>query len=180
MGYPTIKLTSFDGIGRENPIRLALHMAGIPFEDERLSREEWDSYRSQAPFGQSPIMFVNGTIYAQSSALLRYVGNIAGLLPANPILAMAVDEIVAGVDSFFTTFMFAVNSNLEESIGRHISSDTYLSLFSTLNQLSSQQTKGFAVGDQLTIADLALFGLVDSVKHGQGYCYRQQLIIVLK
>jgi hypothetical protein len=36
LAMPHLKLTYFDAPGRAEPIRLALRMAGLPFEDERL------------------------------------------------------------------------------------------------------------------------------------------------
>ncbi|GKY96608.1 hypothetical protein MPSEU_000620400 [Mayamaea pseudoterrestris] len=72
---PSIKLTYFDIAGRAEPIRLALVLSNTPFDDERLSREEWQSFKPKTPYGQLPVMTIdNGEPMAQSMALLRYVG----------------------------------------------------------------------------------------------------------
>ena len=52
---PKLKLTYFDFHGgRGEPARLALSMAGIPFEDDRVSPSEWERRKPNTPFGTRP------------------------------------------------------------------------------------------------------------------------------
>lgn len=55
---PKLKLTYFDIKARAEPTRLALHIAGIPFEDVRLSHDAWkanSALKASTPFGQIPV-----------------------------------------------------------------------------------------------------------------------------
>ena len=67
---PKITLTYFDFAGsRGEECRLALHLAGVPFEDERLKGSAWQSRKASAPFGALPVLTVEGhSPIAQSNA----------------------------------------------------------------------------------------------------------------
>jgi prostaglandin-H2 D-isomerase / glutathione transferase len=77
------KLTYFDFSGsRGEECRLALYLAGIPFDDERLSRAQWDDRKASAPFGALPILTVEGRPpLGQSNAILTLIGSQHGLHP---------------------------------------------------------------------------------------------------
>jgi len=49
--YPKIKLTYFDIEGVAEPIRLALVLSGIPFEDHRIKFDEWPAMKPTTPYG---------------------------------------------------------------------------------------------------------------------------------
>lgn len=55
MATPKLKLTYFNIKARAEPTRLALHIAGIPFEDVRLKHEEWPALKGSFPLGQVPV-----------------------------------------------------------------------------------------------------------------------------
>jgi len=80
------KLTYFDFAGgRGEPIRIALHAAGIPFEDIRLSFAEFSKMRQDTPFNALPVFEIDGVAVTQSNALCRYIGKMAGLYPADDL-----------------------------------------------------------------------------------------------
>ena len=61
-----LKLTYFDFHGgRGEPIRLALAIGGVAFEDHRFSFAEFPEIRKTAPFGQVPTLEVDGLIVTQ-------------------------------------------------------------------------------------------------------------------
>ncbi|MGL5146864.1 MAG: glutathione S-transferase N-terminal domain-containing protein, partial [Plesiomonas shigelloides] len=69
----SIKLSYFDvDGGRGEPIRIALHAAGIPFEDFRFSYSDFAEVRKTTPLNQVPTVTLDGVQLTQSSALLRY------------------------------------------------------------------------------------------------------------
>ena len=70
---PQLKLSYFDFHGgRAEPIRLALAIGGIAFEDHRFTFPEFAEVRKTVPFGQVPVMHVDGVQVTQSDAMLRY------------------------------------------------------------------------------------------------------------
>ena len=52
---PKLKLIYFNIKARAEPTRLALHIAGIPFEDVRIKHEEWPALKGSMPLGQVPV-----------------------------------------------------------------------------------------------------------------------------
>ena len=55
------KLTYFDFSGsRGEECRLALHVAGVEFEDNRISREAWQILKPSTPYGAVPILETPG------------------------------------------------------------------------------------------------------------------------
>ena len=66
-------------------------------QDTRVHFSEWAAMKSTTPFGQLPLMTVDGKQYAQSGAMLQFAGKLSGLLPKDPYKALRVDEAV-GLD----------------------------------------------------------------------------------
>ena len=98
-----IKLTYFNIQGVAEKVRLALVLAGIPFVDERVPFDKWGALKPTTPYGQLPLMEINGgKPIAQSEAMLRYVGSLATakgvpLYPtADPDRLLAIEEAGGG------------------------------------------------------------------------------------
>ena len=70
-----MKLTYFNLKGRAELSRLILAEAGVDYEDCRLERDEWAQFkeRSFAPFGQLPVLEVDGVVVAQSNSISRFL-----------------------------------------------------------------------------------------------------------
>jgi prostaglandin-H2 D-isomerase / glutathione transferase len=94
MGKP--KLTYFDApVSRGEECRIALHVAGIDFEDHRIKREEWPSLKPKTPFGGLPLLEIPGhPVLAQSNAILGLIGRRHGLLPKDDLEAARHDAIM--------------------------------------------------------------------------------------
>jgi prostaglandin-H2 D-isomerase / glutathione transferase len=77
------KLTYFDApVSRGEECRLALHLAGIEFEDVRVKPPEWAAHKAAAPFGAVPTYEEPGKpVLAESNAILVYIGRRGGLHP---------------------------------------------------------------------------------------------------
>lgn len=57
-----MKLIYFDLYGRAEPMRMLLNHAKIEFEDVRIQREEWPSFKADNPdleFGQLPTLVLD-------------------------------------------------------------------------------------------------------------------------
>ena len=82
---------------RAETSRLALFIGGIEFEDLRPSREEIAKMKTDGtfPFGQFPILVVDGKKVAHTGGIARFFGKLAGLYPRDDDFAAAkVDEVI--------------------------------------------------------------------------------------
>src|SRR3954463_4414596 len=79
------KLTYFDApVSRGEECRLALHLAGIDFEDVRVKGADWPAVKAGTPYGSVPILEMPGRPpLAHSNAILVMIGRLHGLHPAD-------------------------------------------------------------------------------------------------
>jgi glutathione S-transferase len=91
-----LKLTYFDFAGsRGEEVRLALALAGVPFEDNRIDRGTFAARKSEFPFGAVPVLEVAGRgTFGQSNAILRLIGRSYGLHPEDPFEAARHDALM--------------------------------------------------------------------------------------
>lgn len=164
-----LTLTYVDQAGRAEPIRLALFIGGIAFEDERIVQDEVAIRKGLQllPFDQLPVLEVNGEWLAQSFPILRYAGTLAGngLYPAHDSLAAArVDEILSALDAFdseHTQPLIREKDLLAQAeMARQLSMEAIPKLLTFLDARVGASSGAFACGDTLTVADLAIFSLV--------------------
>ncbi|MBM4343974.1 MAG: glutathione S-transferase family protein [Deltaproteobacteria bacterium] len=95
----SLSLTYFDFDGsRGLECRLALTLAGVPFDDVRVTRDQWAALRAHVPFGALPVLADGDRTIAQSVAILGYVGRAHGLHPADPWTAAEHDALMLSVE----------------------------------------------------------------------------------
>jgi glutathione S-transferase len=166
---PSYKLTyfNFDG-GRGEPIRIALHAAGIEFEDERLSFEQFSEMRHSTPFNALPVLSVDGADISQTNSLLRYVGKLANLYPTDNLQALYCDEVMSVLEDINhkvgqTLFM----QGDELRLAREKLVDGWLPVFvKGLGKLLARVGGQYFADNQLTVADLKAFVQVRSLRSG--------------
>ena len=95
--YPSLKLTYFDDTkGRNELVRLIFAVGQVPYEDELIGLPEYlDRRDGQAlPWGQLPVLTIDGRVFGQSCALARYAAKLAGLYPSDALDALTSDAVV--------------------------------------------------------------------------------------
>ena len=87
---------------RAEVLRVSLFIKDIPFEDIRVSREEFIHMiktgflpnGKRSPFHQLPVMEVDGEIIGQTGAIARYCGKISNLYADDMLKAAKIDQII--------------------------------------------------------------------------------------
>src|SRR4051812_25230866 len=79
------RLIYFDApVSRGEECRLALHLAGIDFEDARIKGADWPAMKEQTPYGALPVLELPGRPpLAHSNAILVMIGRLHGLHPSD-------------------------------------------------------------------------------------------------
>jgi glutathione S-transferase len=154
------KLTyfDFDG-GRAEPIRIAFHVAGIEFEDNRLSFAEFSEMRQSTRFNSVPVLDIDGAAVTQSNALCRYVGKMAGLYPADDLQALYCDEVLGALEDVMHHVVRTFGLEGDElRAAREAFADGWLSIYLRgLDQLLARGGGKFFADNGLTVADLKAF-----------------------
>ncbi|EGZ28033.1 hypothetical protein PHYSODRAFT_466681 [Phytophthora sojae] len=170
---PKLKLTYFPFPGRAEPIRLALFIGGIPFEDERIGAGELEQRRSSLPFNQLPVLDVDGEVISQALAILRYAGTLGGLYsPRDFKEALRIDEVFSLVDEFYSSCTwnasyFEKDPEKQMKLRATLAEDTLPKTLDYLEKRVARWNGSFAVGERLTVADLAIYSLLWTFKSGR-------------
>ena len=157
---PLYKLTYFNSsVSRGEECRLALHLAGIAFEDERLSFEQWAERKASAPFGALPYLTVEGhPPLAESNAILRLIGHQHGLHPRDDWEAARHEAIMGAVENMRGRLgpIARIKDAAEKKRAREEVAAGYLPEWGA--QIENQIGAGpFVAGDKINVVDLKLF-----------------------
>ena len=166
---PKLVLTYFDFDGSRGEVaRLALHIAGIPFEDRRIARKDWAAVRDTFPFQAVPVLEADGKVIAQSNTINRYVGKLAGLYPKDDWAAAQVDEVMDAIEDITNRIggTFTLEGEAKQKAREALAAGPIARF---LQQLEARLKAGggeWFVEKRLTVADLKCFLWVRWLKSG--------------
>lgn len=94
------KLFYFDApVSRGEECRLALHLAGIDFEDVRIKVADWPALKEGMPYGALPVLELPGLpALAHSNAILVLIGRRHGMHPADDVEAARHEGMMQHVE----------------------------------------------------------------------------------
>ncbi|MDG1177609.1 MAG: glutathione S-transferase [SAR324 cluster bacterium] len=158
---------------RAETSRLALFIGGIEFEDVRPSREEITKMKTDGtfPFGQCPVLQVDGKTIAQTGAIARFCGKLSGLYPSdNNFAAAKADEVI----DLCTDITIQMRPALRESdpklrteMRKELSETILPHWLAFLEKLLQDNgDTGFFVADSISVADLAVWRLCGWISGG--------------
>lgn len=162
------KLTYFDMGGRAEPVRVCFHAAGVDFEDERISFQDFMERRESLRFNCVPTLQIDGNVVTQSNAMCRYVGKMAGLYPEDDLQALYCDEALGAVEDLLHAMGPTFGLEGEElKAARQELADGWLTVFlSGLNEIL-ERGGDYIADNRLTVADLKVAGISRWVMSGQ-------------
>jgi prostaglandin-H2 D-isomerase / glutathione transferase len=151
---------AFDG-SRGLECRLALAIAGLPFEDIRLDRAQWAS----TPFGGLPILTDGQRVLSQSNAILVYIGRGHGLHPSEPWTAAEHEAILASVEELRARLPGRPGmSDEEKKSAREEFAAGWLK--SWADTISGRIAGPFLEGEAISVADIKLAVILRSFHSG--------------
>ncbi len=161
---PSPKLTYFDFPGgRGEECRLALHVAGVEFEDHRIKGEAWRDLKSSTPFGALPILEVDGKpTIAQSNAILRLIGAEHELLPTDPWETARHESLMQACEDL--RHEMTLSGKLTDEDEKAKARQKYMQHW--VQNVEAQVRGPFVGGDAISVADLKLFNVVNWFKRG--------------
>lgn len=173
----SLRLRYFPFPGRAGPIRDALNIGGVAFDDEHVPPQEFRQRRAagEFPFGGLPVLDVetrDGKVCsAQSNAILRFAGRLSGLYPEDdPVKALKVDEAMdlgEDINGLMGPSIHEQDDDTRMAMRKALAEETlpfWAGCFERL--LVANGNTGFLVGDSLTVADLKLYWIIDWLTSG--------------
>jgi len=146
-------------------------VAGVEFEDFRIEKEEFTpEMKAETPFGQLPVLEVDGVKLCQSNAFARYLArkfNLAGKTELEQAQAdMIVDCFEDSIKPMVAFYYEADETRKAE--GKKKYNEEQLPAFLTLlEKLLTANHEGdkFFVGEELTWADLQFLSFTKWIGH---------------
>jgi len=163
------KLTYFDApVSRGEECRLALHVAGVDFEDVRLKRDEWLALKPTTPFGGLPVYEEAGRPpLGQSNAIMVLVGRRHGLHPTDDFEAARHEALMHYVEDLRTNLAPTLRmADDEKKRVREELAATYLPTWGA-NVEKHLGDGPFVAGDKLHVVDLKLYMAVRWLASGK-------------
>ncbi|MGH8221368.1 MAG: glutathione S-transferase family protein [Woeseiaceae bacterium] len=154
------KLTYFDmDGGRGEPIRIALHAAGVDFEDHRVAFPDFQELRQKLPFGCVPVFEVDGVAVTQSNAIARYVGKMGDLYPEDELQALYCDEAMDAVEdiSHYLGPTFGLQGEALKTAREQLVERRLSVFLPGLAKLLGRGGGRYFADKRLTVADLKVF-----------------------
>ncbi|EGT52653.1 CBN-GST-8 protein [Caenorhabditis brenneri] len=156
------KLSYFPIRGAGEIARQIFAYAGQEFEDNRIPKEEWPAIKPSTPFGQLPLLEVDGKVLAQSHAISRYLARQFGINGKSAWEEAQVNAVADQYKDYLNEVRpyFMVKMGFAEGDAEALAKDVFLPGFKKnyaffANFLKSSGS-GYLVGDSLTWVDLLL------------------------
>ena len=163
-----VKLSYFDFPGgRGEDCRLALHIAGVDFEDDRVNSRDWAEWKPSTPFGAMPVLEIEGEgTLAQSNAILGLIGSRHGLLPDGDFQAAQHRALLNAAEDLRSRVghTMGLKDEGQKKSARQELAEGYMK--SWAHNVERQIAGPFVAGDRISVADLKLFVLMNWFKKG--------------
>ena len=175
---PVLKLVYFNVTGIAQSVRDVLNFFSIPFEDERLTHEEFVKKKIDFPFGQLPIMTVKtadgkSATLAQSKSILRYVGRLTCTYPSkDPVNAAMIDQWCDLHTDFMGPLFLSMYpekmglNTFDREAHRTWIRETHLPRFLKLIDAALSEDEWFAGMDAINVADFCWKPTLEWLKSG--------------
>ncbi|MDC6448075.1 glutathione S-transferase [Alphaproteobacteria bacterium] len=161
---------------RAEVLRVSLFIKDVPFEDVRITREEFIILikkgflpnGKKVPFHQLPVIEVDNEIIGQTGAIARYCGKISNLYSDDNIKAAKIDQIIDAA----TDITNIVSPTIREKDEQKKIEDRKLLVnkllprwFTYLENILSEDNSIWFVR-KMTIADIAMWRLLGWLTSG--------------
>ncbi|HEX5648735.1 MAG TPA: glutathione S-transferase family protein [Steroidobacteraceae bacterium] len=162
------RLFYFDApVSRGEECRLALHIAGVHFDDVRINREDWPAMKPKMPYGALPVLELPGhPPLAQSNAILVLIGRRHGLHPTDDFEAARHEGLMQHAEDLRAKVSPTLRmGDAEKKTAREALVADYLPQWGQFAERNIGHGP-FVGGDKISVADLKLHMVVRWLSSG--------------
>jgi len=160
---PSYTLTYFGLRGLAETTRLMFAYADVPYEDKRITKDEWPAMKPTMPTGTLPVLTVDGkNSIGQSGAINRYLARQFGMNGKDDCEATCIDMYAGCIDDLAQKLrpvqmaMFGGDKEGAKKAFAEANEKDVQPLLSILEKQITKNGKGFLVGDKPSYADFML------------------------
>eukprot|EP00555_Chaetoceros_dichaeta_P012951 CAMPEP_0198264132 /NCGR_PEP_ID=MMETSP1447-20131203/14904_1 /TAXON_ID=420782 /ORGANISM="Chaetoceros dichaeta, Strain CCMP1751" /LENGTH=220 /DNA_ID=CAMNT_0043952983 /DNA_START=26 /DNA_END=688 /DNA_ORIENTATION=- len=170
------KLYYYAATGKANQIRLAMAASDIEWEevnatgfpptpdDTKLWIETGGNTTTNVPM----VVLADGTVFTQSSAVIRAIARRGGLMPSSEDQLYLTDKLLADADSLRDeSYKCFVTWGAEQELADNFIAKVLPLHLGNIERQLIEGGKEFFVGDEMSIADLSLYDAVTSFGSGR-------------
>ncbi len=163
---------------RAEVMRVSLFIGNIPFEDVRISREEFREViltgklrnGMAVPFHQLPVLEIDGKIIGQTGGIARFCGKLSNLYPKDNILAAQVDQIIdtaTDITNLISPTVGEKDEKIKKNMREKLTHKLLPRWLNYLEQILNENKDAiWFVDNKLSIADIAIWRLLGWLKSG--------------
>jgi glutathione S-transferase len=163
---------------RAEVLRISLYIGKIPFDDVRISKEEFREViltgklrnGMQVPFHQLPVLEIDGKIIGQTGSIARFCGKLSNLYPVDNLLAAKVDQIIdsaTDITNLISPTVREKNETIKIEMRDKLANKLLPRWFDYLEKiLQNEKNSIWFVDNNISIADIAIWRLLGWLKSG--------------
>ncbi|CAB3999974.1 Glutathione S-transferase 1 [Paramuricea clavata] len=157
---PEYKLVNFDCKGRAEMTRMIFAAAGVKYEDCRLARQKYEELKASGklPFGQLPVLEVDGEILPQS---------MVWFAPTESFEVAKADVIAESLGHLFDKAIdwhFEENEETKQKLYKELFEKSIPRTLENLDKILKSCDGKYFVGNKLTYADIIFFSVLKIIQ----------------
>eukprot|EP00933_Yihiella_yeosuensis_P054822 TRINITY_DN53393_c0_g1_i1.p1 TRINITY_DN53393_c0_g1~~TRINITY_DN53393_c0_g1_i1.p1 ORF type:complete len:234 (-),score=41.60 TRINITY_DN53393_c0_g1_i1:34-735(-) len=164
------QLMYFNVPGRVAGLRIMMHQiyGKDGWEDRRVEFKDWPQAKPTLPLQFMPLLTLpDGRKFHQADAMVRWAGKKAGLYPADPDVALLVDEMISTIYEALSKAPRPSNLVTKEMLPELWKEFTEGPMKMYFDYIQQKIEGPFFHGGDLTAADLTLYMLVNYFTNGE-------------
>ncbi|XP_041786210.1 glutathione S-transferase-like [Anopheles merus] len=164
---PDYKVYYFNVKALGEPLRFLLSYGNLPFDDVRITREEWPALKPTMPMGQMPVLEVDGKKVHQSVAMSRYLANQVGLAGADDWENLMIDTVVDTVNDFrlkIAVVSYEPDDEIKEKKLVTLNNEVIPFYLEKLDDIA-RDNNGYLANSKLSWADIYFTAILDYLNY---------------
>ncbi|XP_046639264.1 hematopoietic prostaglandin D synthase-like [Daphnia pulicaria] len=161
------KLHYFNMKGRAELARLIMAYAKVPYEDIRYEMTEWPQHKAKMPNGQVPVLEWKGQFLTESLAIVRFLARRHNLAGTDDWQWAKIDAVNDHIGNTFNdvrpVFYAGDDQEKKKEAIDNFFKNSVEPLLKSLDKHLEDNGADYIIGNQCTLADLALFNFYDFI-----------------